>query len=315
MNRIYLCAALCSTILFVNCKKTISSSPQPPVVAIDSTSVVQLPVDSVTLTGVATGKSGATISTYLWAQLSGPGTATIVSSGTASSLIRNLVAGTYVFQLSVTDSKGLSASAVDTVVVNGFSTITLTPANNPNEVELWGYGSQDLGTNPNSSELISEIWTVGGTETVARGLCKFDLSGLPANAVVTGATLSLYSDSIPANGDLIHANYGAGDSMVIRQVTSSWTAATVQWGTQPSVTNANEVLIPATASATLDLPAINVTAIVSGMVTSGTNYGFEMALQDETAPYISRIFCSSKFSDASRHPSLTIQYYVPVAGQ
>jgi hypothetical protein len=188
-------------------------------------------------------------------------------------------------------------------------TVTLKPTDNPNEVQLWGTPSNsDAGTNPLSPELLAEYWTVGGSPVITRGLFSFDLSSIPTTATVLSATLSLYSDSVPLNGNLVDANYGTGDSIVIRQVTSSWNAATVTWPTQPSTTTANQVLIPATTESSLDLPSINVTGIVSNQVSTGTNYGFQLALQDEVSYYVSRIFCSSRFSDTTRHPSLTVKY-------
>ena len=308
-HRIFTLLLTCSSIL-ISCKKN-KTTPEPPVVTVQASSTLQLPTDSLKIVGNAVANNGATIVAYTWSQVSGPGNATIVTTDATSTTIEHLLAGTYIFKLSATDSKGLSGSAVDTVTVNPLTVLSLAPANNPDEVELWGYNAVDMGTNPTSPELFPEFWTVNGNYVVTRGLLRFDFSSIPATAVIVSAQLSLFSDSLPSNGDLTHANYGLGDSMAIRQVTSSWTGSTVNWTTQPSVTSDNEVLIPATALSSLNLTSINVTAIVSNIVSNNANYGFEMVLQNELAPYICRIFCSSKFSDATRHPSVTIQYYVP----
>ncbi len=308
-HRIFAMLLTCGTFL-ISCKKN-KTTPEPPVVTVQASSTVQLPTDSLKIVGSAMANNGATIVSYTWSQVAGPGNATIVTTDAPSTLIEHLLAGTYIFKLSATDSKGLSGFAVDTITVNPLTVLTLAPANNPDEVELWGYNGQDMGTNPTSPELFPEFWTVSGNYVVTRGLLRFDLSSIPATAVIVNAQLSLYSDSVPSNGDLVHANYGLGDSMAIRQVTSSWTGSSVNWTNQPTVTSDNEVLIPATALSSLNLPSINVTPIVSNMVSNNSNYGFEMVLQDELAPYICRIFCSSKYSDAARHPSITIQYYVP----
>jgi hypothetical protein len=56
----------------------------------------------------------------------------------------------------------------------------------------------------------------------------------------------------------------------------------------------------------LDLVDMDVTAMVSRMQTNG-NYGFMIQLQNE-ATYNSRIFCSSKFNVAAKHPKLVIVY-------
>jgi len=43
------------------------------------------------------------------------------------------------------------------------------------------------------------------------------------------------------------------------------------------------------------------------MVSNGANYGFKLQLANEVE-YTSRIFCSSYYSDATRHPKLVVQY-------
>ncbi|TDX00257.1 DNRLRE domain-containing protein [Dinghuibacter silviterrae] len=311
MKKLITCATLCSALMFVNCKKT--TIPLPPTITIIPTPAVQLPADTASLNAIVTAKGGNTIAQETWSQLSGPNTATMANASSASTPISDLIAGTYVFKLQVTSSDGLSVSAEDTIVVKSSTvyTLTLKPTDNPNEVDLWGTPQNtDFGTNPLSPEFDAEYWTVHGNPAIIRSLVSFDLSSIPTTASILTATLSLYSDTTPLNGNLIDANYGAGDSIVIRQVTSPWVATTVTWPTQPSVTDTNQVLLPATALPFLNLPSINVTGIVSNQVSTGTNYGFQLALQNEAGPYISRIFCSSRYSDSTRHPSLTITYSI-----
>src|SRR5579863_8739156 len=52
-----------------------------------------------------------TINSFAWSQASGPSTATITNSGTSAPTVAGLVAGTYVFQLSVTDNGGATTTA------------------------------------------------------------------------------------------------------------------------------------------------------------------------------------------------------------
>lgn len=78
---------------------------------------ITLPTNSTTLNGSGTDPDGS-ISAYLWTQLSGPNTATIVSSNAAVTALNNLVQGTYVFQLRVTDNSGGQATDTVSVVVN-----------------------------------------------------------------------------------------------------------------------------------------------------------------------------------------------------
>jgi len=72
----------------------------------------------VTLTGVATGNGGATISSTDWTQVSGPGTAVIGSASSLSTGVSGLVAGTYVFKLTATDDNSLTASGTVTITVD-----------------------------------------------------------------------------------------------------------------------------------------------------------------------------------------------------
>jgi hypothetical protein len=71
------------------------------------------------LSGSGTDTDG-TISSYSWTKISG-GTATITSPTSASTTITGLVAGTYVFQLQVTDNNGATATDTVQITVNAAS--------------------------------------------------------------------------------------------------------------------------------------------------------------------------------------------------
>lgn len=74
---------------------------------------VYLPIDSVRLTGTA---SGSTIASYAWRKISGPAQFTIASAASASTRVSGLVLGTYQFEFMVTDTRGNVSR--DTVTVN-----------------------------------------------------------------------------------------------------------------------------------------------------------------------------------------------------
>jgi gliding motility-associated-like protein len=84
-----------------------------PVASAGGDIVLTLPANSTTLTGSGNDSDGI-IASYLWTKVSGP-TATLTGDATASLDLTNLVAGSYVFQLVVTDDKG--ASDTDDVLV------------------------------------------------------------------------------------------------------------------------------------------------------------------------------------------------------
>ncbi|MVN78612.1 T9SS type A sorting domain-containing protein, partial [Hymenobacter sp. HMF4947] len=100
---------------------TVTVSPaanQAPVANAGANLTLTLPTSSTPLAGSGTDADG-TISTYTWSQVSGPSTATFSSKTVAAPTISQLVAGSYVFSLVVTDNLGLaSAPAQVTVTVN-----------------------------------------------------------------------------------------------------------------------------------------------------------------------------------------------------
>jgi parallel beta-helix repeat protein len=75
---------------------------------------VYLPADSVILTGNITG--GGTITAYNWRKLTGPAQFLIQSAGNATTKVSNLVIGTYTFEFSATDNRGVTSR--DTLSVN-----------------------------------------------------------------------------------------------------------------------------------------------------------------------------------------------------
>lgn len=79
---------------------------------------ITLPVAQVTVNGSGSSDPDGTIVTYAWTKISGPGTYTIVSESAASTVINNLVEGTYVFRLTVTDDDGATHTDDMTVTVN-----------------------------------------------------------------------------------------------------------------------------------------------------------------------------------------------------
>lgn len=305
-NKFPFCLAmLFCAVLLLSCNKY--KSNKVPIADAGNSQTVQLPVDSIILQGSGTDKDGSVVG-YSWNELAGPNAALFVTAGAAATSVKNLSAGTYIFQLMVVDNEG--ATGVDTISVNvlpsKIETVTLLNSiKSGNEMYLSGneYDNYSDATTP---ELDAYTWTRYGVIDYGRSVFKFNLSQLPANATITSAKLSLYSNPTPLNGDLVNANYGTNNTMLIQRVTSDWNT-NITWQTQPSAEAIDEVLVPQTYSPMLDLVDIDVTNLVQKMRASD-NYGFMIRLQNETA-YNSRIFCSSKYPDATKHPKLEITYY------
>jgi hypothetical protein len=85
---------------------TVAHDPNTPLLAnAGSDRVIQLPQNSIVLPGSGTDANGTVVS-YLWSQKSGPSQSIISSPNAAVSAASGLIAGTYIFQLQVTDDLG-----------------------------------------------------------------------------------------------------------------------------------------------------------------------------------------------------------------
>ena len=296
----------CFLILLASCTKDPVANQVPKVNAGNSNSITQ-PTDTITLSGTATDADGQVLA-YLWSQVSGPSSATIVNPGSPATLIKGFSAGTYVFQLMATDNLGATGVDTTTLVVNPSSikTLTLQPNNNTTEYTVSVLGGSDA-TGPTIASLETDAWTTGGQYQVLRGLVKFDLSAIPTTAVIKTANLYLYSNPTPTTGNQVDANYGTANSFTIQQVTSNWSTSTLNWNNQPPATATNQAVVAATTQSVLDLN-VDVTNMVASMVNNNTNYGFLLKLQNEVT-YNSRIFVSSHNATyPSKHPKLVITY-------
>ena len=144
---------------------------------------------------------------------------------------------------------------------------------------------QNYGTSP--------ILRVGGKD---ESLLRFDLSSIPASAVVNSATLKLY------------VNGSAGDLGVnIHAATAAWSEGTVTFGSfnQQYANGVSGVLLPSSPNA---LKSADVTALVASWV-SGAQANNGMLL--ETSDKKKSIFVSSDAGGSAQRPALTVCYTTP----
>ncbi|MBC7884601.1 MAG: DNRLRE domain-containing protein, partial [Saprospiraceae bacterium] len=277
--------------LLIGCQKDPVVNSVPLAYA-GSSRTIELPKDTIVLRGSGEDFDGQ-IAGYLWSKVSGPNTPVIHNNGSPLAFIDGFIPGVYLYQLMVVDNLG--ATGIDTVkftlLVSEPVNLSLQPAQNPNEIHIFGNSFNNEGSSQ-PDEIGAAYWTSQGTEVGMRGAMKFDLTNIPSNASIISAKLSLYSHPDPVNGDQVGPNSGTNNSMLIQRITSPWVANTVRWVNQPTSTNSLQVVIPATAQSSLDLVNINVKDLVSSMIVSN-NYGFLIRLQNEVV-YNSRIFCSSR---------------------
>ncbi|HEX5154188.1 MAG TPA: PKD domain-containing protein [Parafilimonas sp.] len=122
---------------------TITVLPAPnmlPVANAGNDQSITLPLDSVLLSGTATDQDG-TISAYLWRQISGPVSSSIITPNQSQTIVANLAEGTYRFEFKVTDNSGDAAK--DTV------TVSVLPA--PNKPPVADAGNDQAITLPVNS--------------------------------------------------------------------------------------------------------------------------------------------------------------------
>ena len=305
---------LVSSLLFSACQKEVLSNAiitnlSAPVADAGPSQTISLPASSASLRGTGTSQNGPIVG-YLWSLISGPNVPLIHSPSSPTTAVSGMIQGYYRFQFIVIDSAGLTG--VDTTSIrvlanqNPTQTLTLQPGNNTNEATLsWTNSGTITGSNFNLQELLAMAWTTGGELLVGRGLFKFDMSAIPTNATIVSAKLSLYSTPNPLNGNQVDANYGNNNAMFIERVTSTWNS-TLNWPNQPFGDNATQVSIPQTNLSTFDLIDVDVTNLVTPMI-SGVNNGFKIRLQNE-AYYNLRNFCSSKHAVTGKRPKLVITY-------
>jgi poly(3-hydroxybutyrate) depolymerase len=125
---------------------------------------ITLPANSVTLNGAgSTDPDGNNTISYAWAKVSGLDDFTMINMGTSTPKVVNLSAGTYVFELTVTDDGGLTSKDQVTIIVNtpGNSAPTANAGGNitltlpANSATLNGTGSTD----PDGKGTLTYTWT------------------------------------------------------------------------------------------------------------------------------------------------------------
>lgn len=297
------CIFLIVNFLFSSCdKETVIPPRNPPIANAGISQIIQLPVNTASLTGSGTTENGR-ITGYLWSLVSGPNVPAIVSESSATTTVSGMIAGDYIFQFMVIDSAGLTDVDTLSLIVKPAlqQTLTLQPANNPNE------GHVDSYTNVAGidTEIPVGSWTILGNPVNYRELLKFDLSQIPANAAVLSANLYLYAMPNPHGGDAANAHSGTANACYIERVLANWTFIGMTWANQPATTTVNRTVIPQSTSAFQD-NTIDVKSLLQDMLANG-NYGFEIRMQNETF-YNIRQYASSYHSNATLHPKLVITY-------
>jgi hypothetical protein len=91
---------------------------QLPIANAGTDQTISLPTSQVQLSAINSSDPDGTIGAYAWTKQSGPSSFAFNNATIVNPVVSNLVAGSYVFKVTVTDNKGATASATVTIVVN-----------------------------------------------------------------------------------------------------------------------------------------------------------------------------------------------------
>ena len=267
-----MCLAL-MMMVYISCKKELScenciENNKPPIAVAGPDQVITLPTDSVLLNGSASSDPDGKISGYLWTRLSGPASFAILRPTDSATKITTLVAGTYQFELKVTDNAGLSANDTVQVIVDSIVTPNHPPIANAgsnqiislptNTAYLDGSGSTDPDNNITgylwnriSGPTLSNIANSNSVQTQAtnlvEGIYQFELKVTDARGLfskdtvrVTVSTLTTQPPVGNAEPDIILTL--PLDSVIIPGTFDAWWSPELYNWTQisgPSVVNTN----------------------------------------------------------------------------
>ncbi|HVW59881.1 MAG TPA: T9SS type A sorting domain-containing protein [Puia sp.] len=258
-------------------------TPNPTVSAGADQSVTQ-PASSVTLTGSGAGysssgtssagsSSASNITSYQWSQVSGPNTAAFGNAKAAQTTVTGLVAGTYVFQLTVTDKTGQTASDQVTVTVNAITGSFLVNA-----------GPDQTITLPTNSIVINAVATITGGQVLS--LTKWTQVSGPSTATITnGGSIA------PTFGGLVQGIYVFQVSLlnVLGITVSDQVTVTVKAPATPGLS------VNAGANLTVTLPSgVTLTGAATATNSSVTSYQWSQVSGPSTA-----FFSNSKAAQSS----------------
>lgn len=84
---------------------------QLPIARVISSKVIKLPINTATLQDNGSSDPDGNIASYVWTKITGPSTFTLTNGTSPTATLTNLVTGTYVFRLTVTDNVGTTDTA------------------------------------------------------------------------------------------------------------------------------------------------------------------------------------------------------------
>ena len=157
--------------MFVSCKKEYScegcndnKNNKSPIAVAGPDQVITLPTDSIMLDASSSSDPDGSISNYLWKKISGPASFNIIKSNDSVTKVKGLVAGSYQFELKVTDNGGLSAKDTLRIIVDPVLTTNHPPIANAGADQTITLPTNTIYLDANAStdpenNITSYLWT------------------------------------------------------------------------------------------------------------------------------------------------------------
>ncbi|MCW5860013.1 MAG: DNRLRE domain-containing protein, partial [Caldilineales bacterium] len=156
-------------------------------------------------------------------------------------------------------------------------------------------------------------WRAEGANPAKSGLFKFDLSPLPANSVVSSASLSYYA-TLDGGQDLTARIYRMGRAWDVNAATWQQAAAGTPWQTA-GARGANDRAATATdfkVMTGLGWVTFNVLADVNAFLAGTPNHGWLVEMSDSNARFL--VAAAEYTTDLTQRPKLEIRYVLAPSG-
>lgn len=238
-------------------------SQQPPTANAGVDATITAPTNLCQLTGAGASVGGSIVS-YGWAKVSGPGGDIIAFPSSQNTSVSSLVAGNYIFRLTVVDNLGVSATDTMQVTVNPAAGSSQSPptvnAGVDASVTLPTNSLQLTGTASSTGTIASYLWEkVSGP---AGGAIAIPTA---ASTQITGLAEGVYVYRLTATDDLNQTGNdtvqvtvnaaGGGGTAVNLTYWHSDTDPYVNGTTAPTIVNGTTVQIANNANISIMLPA------------------------------------------------------------